>query len=269
MARLNPGRLVGSVVRAGPVGRVRLIGLVGGLLLALCLAGCSSATAPAPSAPAPAPSARGSSSAGTVSPGTVSARTLLSSLRVESPDREHPYRRAAFGYGEDFDPDHDGCYTQREVLIRDHLGPIRVGSSCFVTSTWRSLYDDRVTSEPRTLSIDHLVPLAEAWHAGAWRWSERRLIAYGNDLGYPWSLQAVTAALNEDKGSQDPAQWLPPANRCTYAAAWIAVKARWDLSVDPSERQALLRVLDTCASVEVLDPGRPDLAALTGSGGES
>ena len=232
----------------------RLVAGAAAVVAVAALAGCTAAAATSPSSASVAPQA-----------GTVSARVLLAGLRIEAPDHSHPYDRAVFGYGDDFDPDGDGCYTHREVLIRDHIGTIRVGHDCFVQSTWRSLYDDRTTTEARSLEIDHLVPLAEAWHAGAWRWSARQLLAYGNDLGYEWSLQAVTAALNQDKQSKDPAQWLPPKNRCTYVQAWIAVKSRWGLSVDPAERRALLQVLDGCASPLVLAPGTPDLRALTGS----
>lgn len=55
-------------------------------------------------------------------------------------------------------------------------------------------------------------------------------------------------AFNRSKSDQDPATWQPPAEgyRCTYATDWIAVKTRWDLTVEPTEQAALTQVLDTC-----------------------
>ena len=76
--------------------------------------------------------------------------------------------------------------------------------------------------------------VVEAWHAGADRWSHRRQIAFGNDLGYRWSLLPVTAALNQGggdgKGDREPGDWLPPKHACTYvkasgSSAWAAPPA--------------------------------------------
>lgn len=195
---------------------------------------------------------------------TVSASALLAQLHVAPPDRAHRYHRDRFGYDQGLDADGDGCITRKEVLIRDHIGPVRVSKSCAVHGRWKSLYDDRVTTDASKLQIDHLVPLAEAWHAGAWRWPRAKQIAFGNDLGYRWELQAVTASLNQDKGDKDPAKWLPRKNRCTYVKAWIGVKARWALTVDRAEKSALRKVLATCHDLQVAAPGKPDIAALAG-----
>ncbi|WP_375388402.1 HNH endonuclease family protein [uncultured Amnibacterium sp.] len=199
-------------------------------------------------------------------PKTVSARSLLAQLRVAQPDSAHRYQRAEFHYDDEWDADGDGCYTRKEVLIRDAISIDHVSRSCAVYGRWRSLYDGRITSNPNTLEVDHLVPLAEAWHAGAWSWSSRKKIAFGNDLGYRWELQPVTASLNQAKEDDDPAGWMPPKNRCTYVAAWIGVKARWHLTVDPAEKAALVRWLDRCGDVKVQRPGTPDVAKLSAGG---
>jgi hypothetical protein len=168
---------------------------------------------------------------------TISARTVLNSLTVRSPDSAHPYDRAAFGYPDD--ADRDGCNTRKEVLIQEHIGPLRISSSCAVHGTWRSQYDDHTTTDPSSLEVDHMVPLAEAWHAGAWAWSSSRKVAFGNDLTWRYTLNAVTASLNQTKGARDPAKWLPPRNQCTYLKEWLGVKYRWRLSVDAGEKSAI------------------------------
>jgi lysophospholipase L1-like esterase len=197
-------------------------------------------------------------------PAPVSASALLAGLPTAAPDRAHPYRSDRFGSDRALDADGDGCITRQEVLIRDHVGPIRVLQHCAVIGRWKSLYDDRFSTDAAKLKIDHLVPLAEAWHAGAWRWSRAEQTAFRNDLGYRGELQAVTASVRADKGAKDPARWLPRRNRCSYVKAWIGVKARWRLTVDPAERAALRRVLATCSSTRVAAPGRPAVAVLAG-----
>lgn len=210
----------------------------------------------------------GSSNPAVAATSTVSARALLARLDVRAEDYSRPYDRSRFGYDLGWDADHDGCVTRKEVLIRDALVIDHVSRSCAVSGTWVSLYDDRRTTDPYSLEVDHLIPLAEAWHAGADRWSHRRQIAFGNDLGYRWTLLPVTAALNQGegagKGDKEPGEWLPPRHRCTYVEAWIAVKYRWALSVDPGEKAALERDLDRCGSAAVLRPGVPDLDELVG-----
>ncbi|MDG5808584.1 HNH endonuclease family protein [Streptomyces ossamyceticus] len=109
-------------------------------------------------------------------------------------------------------------------------------------------YDDTVFTAARALDIDHLVPLAESWDSGASAWTSADRQAYANDLDDPRALIAVSATSNRSKADQDPTTWQPPAEdyRCTYATDWIAIKTRWDLTVDPAEQAALTSVLDGC-----------------------
>ncbi|WP_375388338.1 GDSL-type esterase/lipase family protein [uncultured Amnibacterium sp.] len=197
--------------------------------------------------------------AGPGAKGGVHARALLQELHVARADRTHAFRAASF---EAVDADGDGCSTRAEVLRRDDLAG---ATSCSASGRWRSLYDGRVVTRPRSLVVDHLVPLAEAWRAGAWRWSSTRRTAFANDLDYRWSLQAVTASSSRARAGRDPARWLPSRNRCTYAEAWIAVKSRWRLTVDRAEKAALARVLDGCQDDRVGAPAQPDPVALVGA----
>ncbi|MFF3503454.1 HNH endonuclease family protein [Streptomyces sp. NPDC003247] len=98
-----------------------------------------------------------------------------------------------------------------------------------------------------------MVPLAESWDSGAYAWSAAEREAYANDLGDDRALIAVSAASNRSRADQDPATWLPPAAayRCQYVTDWVAVKTRWDLSVDPAERTALSEELSHCADAPV------------------
>ena len=100
-------------------------------------------------------------------------------------------------------------------------------------------------------------------------WSSLQRQRFANDLGFRWSLNAITSSVNSAKGDADPAQWLPPevGVRCAYAIRWMEVKYRWRLSIDATERSALQRLLSgTCGQrVITLPPLAPKDTGTTGS----
>lgn len=148
------------------------------------------------------------------------------------------------------DADGDGCHAREEVLIAESTVPPSTSSSCSVTGEWHSYYDGATTTDASSFDIDHLVPLAEAWYSGAHVWTPERREAFANDLGDHRSLIAVSASSNRTKGAGDPAEWLPQfGTRCRYIAEWTAVKLRWGLTVDPSERHVLWYLSNRCEDV--------------------
>ena len=136
------------------------------------------------------------------------------------------------------------------MLIAEAIEVPRVGSSCALSGgRWYSVFDGATeTGTGSGFDVDHLVPLAEAWDSGAYGWDSDTRRRYANDLGYAHSLVAVSSSSNRQKGAADPAGWLPPdvSVRCWYAEAWIAVKTRWELSVDAGELQALRVLVAQC-----------------------
>ena len=187
------------------------------------------------------------------------AADVLAELRV-APEQRSGYDRDHFSHWSDLDG--DGCDTRREVLIRDSrvqstLDPNR---TCWVVSgLWYSHYDGEWVEGPSSLDIDHLVPLAEAWDSGAHSWEPDRREEFANDEG---ALLAVTARSNRAKGASDPAGWMPSNEdfTCPYAAAWIAVKARWNLTMDHEESDFLQRLLAGKCSGSTLHIRTPVLA---------
>ncbi|CCK32961.1 putative secreted protein (plasmid) [Streptomyces davaonensis JCM 4913] len=173
-------------------------------------------------------------------------RDALAALPVATEDRTG-YSRDKFRHWTD--ADRDGCSTRAEVLLEEAVTAPEQGAGCLLTGgTWYSPYDDRYVEGPRGLDIDHMVPLAEAWDSGASAWTAKEREAYANDLGDGRALIAVTAASNRSKADQDPATWQPPADgyRCTYAITWVAVKTRWQHTIDPAEQAALAEILSAC-----------------------
>ncbi|MDW6063148.1 HNH endonuclease family protein [Streptomyces sp. FXJ1.4098] len=173
----------------------------------------------------------------------ATARTYLASLTVATEDRT--------GYDRDLFPhwitQSGACNTREVVLKRDGTNVQQDSSCAAVSGTWRSVYDNATWTAASDLDIDHLVPLAEAWDSGASGWTTARRQSFANDLTRP-QLIAVTDNVNQAKGDQDPAEWLPPVTsyRCTYARAWVQVKYYYGLSVDSAEKSALSSILNGC-----------------------
>jgi hypothetical protein len=197
----------------------------------------------------------------------MSTQTLLGQLTVLS-EHSSGYDRSRFTVW--IDADHDGCNTRYEVLIAEAVQHPSVGSSCNLSGgRWFSKYDGIYTNDPSTFDIDHLVPLAEAWQSGAWRWNADTRTRYANDLGYGPDLVAVTAHSNRSKGEQEPQDWLPDraSFRCTYMAWWVAVKWRWHLKINQIEKTFLANHLSACGWPTVRKPNRPSIGLRSTSGG--
>ncbi|MFI6055066.1 DUF1524 domain-containing protein [Streptomyces violascens] len=177
-------------------------------------------------------------------PPTEVARYELGDLNVEAPHSMTGYSRAMFPhwakqYGE--------CDTREVVLQRDGQNVVQDDKCRAVQGTWHSEYDGKALTAASQVDIDHMVPLAAGWRAGADRWDTARRKQFANDLDHS-QLIAVSAASNRSKGDQTPDLWKPPLRSywCTYSRAWIDVKHVYQLNVTEAEKTALREMLDTC-----------------------
>ncbi|MFD3591047.1 HNH endonuclease family protein [Streptomyces sp. NPDC058683] len=171
------------------------------------------------------------------------ARTYLASLTVATEVRT--------GYDRDLFPTwitiSGTCNTREYILKRDGSNVV-TDSACVSTSgSWYSPYDGATWTAASDVDIDHLVPLAEAWDSGARNWTTAQRQSFANDVTRP-QLLAVTDNVNQSKGDQDPATWMPSVTsyRCTYVRAWVQVKYYYNLSVDSAEKSALTSYLSAC-----------------------
>ena len=170
---------------------------------------------------------------------------------VMTADQVGGYSRTLFKHW--IDADKDGCNTRYEVLIAEAIVKPKVGAGCYLTGgKWKSSYEGKVFTNPTGLDIDHMVPLAEAWRSGAWAWTASQRMEFANDLDDSRSLLAVTASLNRSKGDKDVAGWLPQKAQCAYISNWIAVKSRFDLTVDPTEGEFLQSKIASCKITNVV-----------------
>lgn len=161
-----------------------------------------------------------------------------------------PYDRAAFGRRW-ADVDRNGC-DQRNDALAAAMSQLqaRPGTrGCVIES---GMLHDAYTGQrapfvksSNDVHIDHLVPLAHAWHAGAWQWEPARREQFANDLEL---LVPTAGAVNRAKSDSPVQDWQPPdpGARCAYADAWIEAKRRWGLSVTTDELEYLKQMSVTC-----------------------
>lgn len=197
---------------------------------------------------------------------TVSAKALLNHLPVKK--EAHAATSIRSKFTEWIDADQDGEDTRAEVLKSESLKKVSLGKDGEVkTGKWISRYDGVTVTVASKLDIDHLVPLEEAWVSGAAGWTALKREAYANDIGSAAGLIAVSAHAARSKGDREPNAYLPAQKsyRCTYVKNYIAVKARWHLSVNTAEKTALERDLAVyCTTMTVRRPTAPRIAVLTG-----
>jgi hypothetical protein len=163
------------------------------------------------------------------------------------------YTRAQFG-PEWADVDRNGCDTRNDILKRDLTNLVfkEKTKGCTVLSgtladpfsgeTINFVQGAKTSSE---VQIDHSVALSNAWQTGAFKLTADQRKAFAND---PLNLLAVKGKLNSQKGDGDAATWLPPLKsyRCDYVSRQIAVKIKYKLWFTAPEKEAMIRILESC-----------------------
>ena len=84
--------------------------------------------------------------------------------------------------------------------------------------------------------IEHIVALAEAYDSGL---DESRYREFAGDL---LNLTVADPSVKRSKGDRDAAEWIPDRNRGWFRRRVLLVKSKYNLSVDPAERDALIRL---------------------------
>ena len=101
--------------------------------------------------------------------------------------------------------------------------------------------------------IEHIVPRSEGHDSGLCGRSDDAKRGFARDLD---NLTLAEPALNRyEKADNDPAEWLPIENLCWYVGKWIAIKYKWQLTVDQAEMDAIHDVLRfECAEFALIRP---------------
>lgn len=214
-----------------------------------------------------------------------SAVRVLSTLAVadqtdKSSDRkDHDWANAADGK-------HAAYNTRDLVLDRDLSGtthkangrvatgtldpePYTGGTVHFVQGKANKAEGGSASATDGGIQIDHVVAYAEAYNSGLKDRTEEQRDAYYTD---PDVLLAVQARANNAKKDADAAGWMPSwdAFRCDYAALQIGIKAKYSLTVDQKEHDALASTLAQCPAQKVISTSQvKSLAADLRSGGST
>ena len=115
-----------------------------------------------------------------------------------------------------------------------------------------SPYSMRCFTSYRQTDIEHIVARSEAHDSGLCAASAGVRREFAQDL---LNLTHAAPRLNRyEKRAYDAAEWLPANNRCWYAHTIIAVKRKYQLSMDRDEAKALRRVLRDCPNTEIQQP---------------
>lgn len=184
------------------------------------------------------------------------AKTALLALPQPDDEKYPGYIRSEFGDGW-ADLDGDGCNTRNEILARDLEEVEYRNGDCVVAAgvledpyTGKTIDFVRGEGTSEAVQIDHVVPLANAWISGAWKWDLLTREEFAND---PLNLLAVEGQANQDKAAMTADLWLPANEEyhCDYVLRQIAVKDKWKLSVGDTERVALAKVLRTCSDTNL------------------
>jgi hypothetical protein len=268
----------------GTRGRGRLVGVSGGLVVALLLtavvtppddgeatavdaagavvvpsepAGTATASATPPDEPEPSepatPDEPASGEPASDEPEAGTALAALADLPVKGRAPKTGYDRDEFGPAW-ADVDHNGCDTRNDILARDLTDEtFKAGTQdCVVLTgtladplTGTVIAFQRGQDTSTAVQIDHVVALSDAWQKGAQQLDEVDRESFAND---PLNLLAVDGPSNGAKGDGDAATWLPPhtAFRCEYVARQVAVKLTYELWVTQAEHDAIGDVLAGC-----------------------
>ncbi|WP_127793107.1 HNH endonuclease family protein [Agromyces sp. LHK192] len=174
----------------------------------------------------------------------ASADVSLVDVVVADAASTSDYERDAFGDAW-ADVDRNGCDTRNDFLGRDLVDAVhRNGSACVISRG--TLHDPYTGTSIRfvrgersdRVQIDHVVALSYAWRHGASEWTDDQRRAFAND---PANLLAVDGRTNQQKSDLGPAEWSPPsaAQVCAYHAGFLAVLAKYDLTIAPADAAAV------------------------------
>ena len=120
-------------------------------------------------------------------------------------------------------------------------------------------YTGRWFGSKRETDIEHIVARSEAHDSGLCRTDQRTRRQFSEDLR---NLTLAAPSVNRNqKRDHDAAGWLPPMNRCWFAARVINVKRAYGLTVDRRERDALARALAECEDTDIDRTPRGTIAA--------
>lgn len=107
-----------------------------------------------------------------------------------------------------------------------------------------SPYTGEVFSSRSQTDIEHIVATSEAHDSGLCAATAATRRGFAQDLD---NLTLASPSLNRhQKSAKDLAEWRPAENVCWFAQTVVQVKAKYSLSMDDSEANAAIEILQRC-----------------------
>ena len=117
-------------------------------------------------------------------------------------------------------------------------------------------YTGRWFRSTRETDIEHIVAASEAHDSGLCAADAETRRRFATDLlNLTLAGTEVNRCGRSGKCGFDAAEWMPPMNRCWFAARIVAVRLKYCLTVDRREAGALERILSNCASTAMIVTG--------------
>lgn len=187
---------------------------------------------------------------GLADPDAKLAKDILEQLEVKGRAPKTGYSREEFYKTW---PNIDGC-SLRQIIIKREVGDSAKLDGCdVVAGTFTEPYTGKIftgnqkSDFSKSIQIDHVVALSDAWQKGAQYKTKEERYAMATD---PLNLLAVDSSANQQKSDGDAATWLPSNKsfRCQYVARQVSVKYKYALWVTEAEHDAIKNVLENCPS---------------------
>ena len=113
-------------------------------------------------------------------------------------------------------------------------------------------YTGRYFASSRQTDVEHIVAVSEAHDSGLCAAGPATRRRFSSDLlNLTLAAPEVNRCGHGGKCGYDAGEWLPPRNACWFAGRVVAVKLKYDLTVDRREATALEQVLSGCLSTEL------------------
>ncbi len=126
-----------------------------------------------------------------------------------------------------------------------------------------SPYSGRTFARTTETDIEHMVARSEAHDSGLCAASDAVKRQFAND---PLNITLASPSLNRSaKNDRDAADWMPALNRCWFANRVLAVRLKYNLTIDAAEAAALAGVLAGCTSTAMVFRSPAPSAASSGS----
>ena len=118
-----------------------------------------------------------------------------------------------------------------------------------------SPYTGQVFTDLKQTYINRIVAMSEAHDSGLCEAPDSTRRAFAADLlNLTLASPEVGNCEPGGKCAQDAAEWLPRLNQCWFADRVVAVRRKYNLTIDRREADALERVLAACHSTAMIGP---------------